>query len=169
MKLTSWVFLLRARLSYGILMPSLPTLYINAFSDPGSENADGSGTLPTGKSELCPGSSEEGLGKSHNRDTQVPFTSMVHCQGRRYLYALYNPLFVCYANNLWGWSWNVQLTQSHCCAIEMGQSAAHFPCCPEAGWLLPFEQASATIDRASKSGLVILSPLHFYSVDYSTS
>lgn len=25
-----------------------------------------------------------------------------------------------------GTSWNAELTQSHCCAIEMGQSAAHF-------------------------------------------
>lgn len=68
----------------------------------------GAGTLPTGKSELYPGSSGEGLGKSHNRDTQVPFTSRVHCQCRRYLYALYNPLFVCYANDLRGWGWNVR-------------------------------------------------------------
>ena len=61
-----------------------------------------------------------------------------------------------------GTSWNVERTQSHCCAIEMGQSLPIFPGCPETGQLLPSEQASATVHEPEFSS-VINGPLHFHS------
>lgn len=91
----------------------------------------------TGKSELCPGRSGTGVGRSYNWDTQVPFISVVPCQCQRYLYALYNPLSVCSANNLWGWSKPERgvNTKPWLC-YRNGSVGCHLPCCPEAGIFL---------------------------------
>lgn len=137
-KLTSWVFFLGAFFSYGIVIPSPPPLYMNPFSDPRSENSDRSGPPPLASQNSVWAVARvawEALAAETHRSRSCAWSlgnagdTWMHCT----IHCLCAMQITCGA----GTSWNVELTQSHCCAIEMGQLAACFPLLP-IGWLASF-------------------------------